>query len=182
MQVFSDLNMPVTTMGNNMLLTRKAYEEVGGFENIPFSITEDIAIFNQILKRGYGFRNIYNSSVLAHSAPAPDYGALLEQRKRWMRGSVHMPKYMFALFVLHSAYYPVLVPFFFQASAGIAASIAVAKLLLQSLFLHTCLKRLNRSAPWWQYIVFEVYMLVTSFILILYFFMPTKVKWKGRKY
>ncbi|PVY40140.1 glycosyltransferase [Pontibacter virosus] len=182
MQVFSDLDMPVTTMGNNMLLTRKAYEEVGGFENIPFSITEDIAIFNQILKRGYGFRNLYNNDVLALSAPAPDYGSLLEQRKRWMRGSVFMPKYMFALFVLHSAYYPVLIPFFFKASLGIALSIAVVKLLLQSVFMHICLKRLNRSAPWWHYILFELYLLVTTFILILYFFLPTKVKWKGRKY
>lgn len=182
MQVFSDLNMPVTTMGNNMLLTRKAYEEVSGFESIPFSITEDIAIFNQILKRGYGFRNLYDSKVLAWSAPAPDYGALLEQRKRWMRGSVFMPKYMFALFVLHSAYYPVLIPFFFKASLGIALSIAVVKLLLQSLFMHICLKRLNRSASWWQYIGFELYLLVTTFVLILYFFLPTKVNWKGRKY
>ncbi|MCP2045233.1 glycosyltransferase [Pontibacter sp. HSC-36F09] len=182
MQVFSDLNMPVTTMGNNMLLTRKAYEDVGGFESIPFSITEDIAIFNQILKRGYGFRNLYNSKVLAWSAPAPGYGALLEQRKRWMRGSVFMPKYMFALFVLHSAYYPVLIPFFFKASLGIALSIAVVKLLLQSVFMHICLKRLNRSASWWQYIAFELYLLVTTFVLIFYFFLPTKVKWKGRRY
>ncbi|MBF8965177.1 glycosyltransferase [Pontibacter sp. FD36] len=182
MQVFSDLNMPVTTMGNNMLLTRKAYESVGGFENIPFSITEDIAIFNQILKRGFGFRNLYNNNVLALSAPAPNYGALLEQRKRWMRGSMYMPKYMFALFVLHSAYYPVLIPFFFKASLGIALSIAIVKLVFQSLFMHICLKRLRRSAPWWHYIVFELYLLVTTFILIIYFFLPTKVRWKGRKY
>ncbi len=182
MQVFSDLKMPVTTMGNNMLLTREAYEAVGGFESIPFSITEDIAIFNRILGKGFDFRNIYCSSVLALSEPAPSYGALLEQRKRWMRGSVHMPKYMFALFVLHSAYYPVLVPFFFQAPAGVATGIAIAKLLLQSLFLHTCLKRLRRRAAWWHYIVFELYLLITSFILIIYFFIPTKVKWKGRRY
>ncbi|MDO6388526.1 glycosyltransferase family 2 protein [Pontibacter sp. BT731] len=182
MQVFSDLNMPVTTMGNNMLLTRKAYEEVGGFENIPFSITEDIAIFNQILKQGYGFRNLYDSKVLAWSAPAPGYGALLEQRKRWMRGSVFMPRYMFALFVLHSAYYPVLIPFFVKASLGIALGIAAVKLLLQSVFMHICLKRLHRGASWWQYIAFELYLLVTTFVLILYFFLPTKVNWKGRKY
>lgn len=182
MQVFSDLNMPVTTMGNNMLLTRKAYEEVGGFGHIKFSITEDIAIFNQILKRGYGFRNIYDRSVLALSAPAPNFGALLEQRKRWMRGSVFMPVYMFAIFVLHSAYYPVLLPFFFQVSAGIAAFIFVAKLLLQSLYLRICLRRLGQSASWWLYPVFELYLLVTSIILILYFFVPTKISWKGRKY
>lgn len=182
MQVFSDLKMPVTTMGNNMLLTREAYETVGGFESIPFSITEDIAIFNRILRKGFDFRNMYCGSVLALSEPSPNYGALLEQRKRWMRGSVHMPKYMFVLFVLHSAYYPVLIPFFFQASVGIAASIGLAKLLLQSLFLHACLRRLHQKASLWHYLAFELYLLVTSFILIIYFFIPTKVKWKGRRY
>jgi cellulose synthase/poly-beta-1,6-N-acetylglucosamine synthase-like glycosyltransferase len=182
MQVFSDLKMPVTTMGNNMLLTREAYEVVGGFENIKFSVTEDIAIFNQILKRGYDFRNIYDRTVLALSEPATSFGALLEQRKRWMRGSVLMPPYMFAVFVLHSAYYPVLLPFIFHASAGIAGSIFLAKLLLQSVFLHVCLKRLDRRAPWWLYLVFELYLVVSTIVLILYFFLPTKIRWKGRRY
>ncbi|MDX5418053.1 MAG: glycosyltransferase, partial [Hymenobacteraceae bacterium] len=143
MQVFSDLNIPVTTMGNNMLLTRQAYEDAGGFENIKFSVTEDIAIFNQVLKRGYKFRNIYEPSVLALSAPTASFGELLQQRKRWMRGSVYLPVYMFAIFVLHSAYYPVLLPFFFQASVGLAGSIFMGKLLLQSIYLHVCLRRLN---------------------------------------
>ncbi|MBD1395855.1 glycosyltransferase [Pontibacter sp. JH31] len=182
MQVFSDLNMPVTTMGNNMLLTRQAYEDAGGFENIKFSVTEDIAIFNQVLKQGYKFRNIYEPSVLALSAPTASFGELLQQRKRWMRGSVYLPVYMFAIFVLHSAYYPVLVPFFFQAPTGIAGGIFLAKLLLQSLYLHTCLKRLNRTAPWWLYLIFELYLLVSSIILIIYFFLPTKLMWKGRRY
>lgn len=182
MQVFSDLNMPVTAMGNNMLLTRQAYEAAGGFESIKFSITEDIAIFNQVLRHGYGFRNVFDRSVLALSAPATSFGALLEQRKRWMRGSVYLPVYMFAIFVLHSAYYPVLLPFFFQASVGIATGIFLVKLLLQSLYLHICLRRLGRSAPWWLYLLFELYLVFTSIILIIYFLIPTKVKWKGRKY
>jgi len=182
MQVVSDLNLPVSTMGNNMLLTRQAYEAVGGFENVRFSVTEDVAIFNQVLKRGFGFRNVYDRNVLALSAPAPTFADLLQQRKRWMRGSTHLPVYMFAIFVLHSAYYPVLLPFFFQASVGIATTIFVAKLLLQSLYVYTCLRRLGRTAPWWLYILFELYLVVSSILLIIYFFMPTKIRWKGRKY
>lgn len=182
MQVVSDVGLPVTTMGNNMLLTREAYESVGGYENIKFSITEDVAIFNQVLKKGFDYRNIYDRSVLALSAPATTFWQLLEQRKRWMRGTRHLPVYMFAILAMHSAYYPVLLPYFWQASVGIASSIFLAKLLLQSTYLHICLKRLGRCIPWWQYVVFELFMVVTSIILILYFFLPTKVKWKGRRY
>lgn len=182
MQVVSDLNLPVTAMGNNMLLRRQAYEAVGGFESINFSITEDIAIFNQILKKGWGFRNIYGRQVLALSTPAATVSQYLHQRKRWMRGSMHLPFYMAAILILHGAYYPVLLPFFAYTSVGVMGAIFTFKLLLQNLYVHLCLRRLGRSAPWWLYILLELYLVVSSVILVLYFFLPFRINWKGRKY
>lgn len=182
MQVVSELGLPVTAMGNNMLLRRQAYEQVGGFESIGFSITEDIAIFNKVLAQGWGFRNIYDQHVLALSTPAGSFSGFLHQRLRWMRGSMHLPFYMAAIFILHGAYYPVLLPFFMYTSVGTALVIFVAKLLLQSLFAAVCLHRLGRSAPWWLFILFELYLVVSSVILIVFFFLPMKVVWKGRRY
>lgn len=181
-QVVSDLHLRVTTMGNNMLLRRQAYEAVGGYESIDFSITEDIAIFNQILKRGWGFRNIYSQEVLALSTPPESFYTYLHQRRRWMRGAMHLPYYMAIIFVLHSAYYPVLLPFFAYTSVGVMLSIFTFKLVLQSLFLHLCLRRVSRTTRWWMYPLFELYLVVSSIILIIYFFLPIKTNWKGRKY
>jgi len=182
MQVVSDLKLPVTAMGNNMVLRRQAYEAVGGFESIPFSITEDIAIFNQVLRKGWRFRNIYDRSVLALSTPAVSFKQFLHQRKRWMRGSMHLPFYMALIFILHAAYYPVLLPFFAYTSVGVMMAIFTFKLLLQSLYICICLKRLGRSASWWMYPLFELYMVISSVVLIVYFFLPIKTVWKGRKY
>jgi cellulose synthase/poly-beta-1,6-N-acetylglucosamine synthase-like glycosyltransferase len=182
MQVVSDLKLPVTAMGNNMLLRREAYESVGGFESIEFSITEDIAIFNRILQEGWGFKNIYDKSVLALSTPAPTFMQFLHQRKRWMRGSMHLPVYMAFIFILHAAYYPVLLPFFAYTSVSIMVAIFVLKLLFQTIYIKVCLSRLNVSAPLWLLILFELYLVTTSVILILFFFMPGKTIWKGRKY
>ena len=182
MQVVSDLKLPVTAMGNNMLLRREAYEAVGGYERIKFSITEDIAIFNQILKRGWSFRNLYDRNVLALSTPADSFKQFLHQRKRWMRGSMHLPLYMTIIFILHSAYYPVLLPFFAYTSVAVMLGIFTFKLVLQSIYVYICLRRLGRSAPWWMYILFEAYLVITSVVLLLYFFLPLKTSWKGRKY
>lgn len=182
MQVISDLKLPVSTIGNNMLLRREAYEAVGGFEGIKFSITEDVAIFNAIIKKGWGFRNIYDRTVLALSTPAQGLSAYLQQRRRWMRGSMHLPLYMAVIFILHSAYYPVLLPFFAYTSVGVALAIFALKLLLQSLYVYICLRRVGQSAPWWLYIVFEIYLLVSSVVLIIYFFLPLNITWKGRQY
>ena len=35
-------------MGNNMLITREAYEKTGGYESIKFSITEDLALYQKV--------------------------------------------------------------------------------------------------------------------------------------
>lgn len=182
MQVVSDVNLPVTTMGNNMLLRREAYKQVGGFESIKFSITEDIAIFNRILAKGWGFRNVYSKEVLALSTPADGFNQFLHQRKRWMKGAMHLPVYMVIILVLHSAYYPVLLPFGFYTSAGVVLAIFLAKLGLQSLYLFVCLRRLNRTAPLWLYFVFEIYLVITSIMLLVFYYLPVKTIWKGRKY
>ncbi|MBC5774946.1 glycosyltransferase [Pontibacter sp. KCTC 32443] len=182
MQVVSDIGLPVSTMGNNMLLRRQAYESVGGFESIRFSITEDIAIFNEILNKGWSFSNIYTRHTLAFSLPAASLGQYMHQRKRWMSGSMHLPLYMAIILILHSAYYPVLIPFFAYTSVGVMGAIFTLKMLFQSLFVHICLRRLNLAVPWLYYLLFELYLVVSSVILIIYFFLPVKTIWKGRKY
>ncbi|MEJ8755745.1 glycosyltransferase [Pontibacter sp. H259] len=181
-QVVADVKLPVTTMGNNMLLRRQAYDSVGGFEGIKFSITEDIAIFNEILSKGWDFRNIYNRDTLALSLPPATFWQYMHQRKRWMSGSMHLPWYMALIFILHSAYYPVLIPFFVHTSVGVMLGIFVLKLLFQSLFVHECLRRVNMAVPWYYYILFELYLVVSSVVLIIFFFIPVKTVWKGRKY
>ncbi|WP_187261640.1 glycosyltransferase [Pontibacter beigongshangensis] len=183
MQVVTDLGLPVSTMGNNMLLTRKAYEATGGYEQIKFSVTEDVAIFNKVLQQGFGFRNLYDRKVLAFSEPAPTLPDLLRQRRRWMRGSMHLPFYMVVILVLHAAYYPVWLPFFLYTSIGVMMGIFGLKLLLQSIYLRLCLKRVQLPLPPWPlYLLFELYLIFTSVLLILYFLIPSGVSWKGRRF
>ncbi len=181
-QVVADIGLPVTTMGNNMLLRRQAYEDVGGFESIKFSITEDIAIFNEILRKGWDFRNIYTRSTLALSLPARTLDQYINQRKRWMSGSMHLPVYMAVIFIIHSAYYPVLIPFFLYTSVAAMGGIFALKLIFQSIFLYNCLLRLRLTVPLHYYLLFELYLVLSTIILVIYFFLPVKTTWKGRKY
>ncbi|MDX5345691.1 MAG: glycosyltransferase, partial [Hymenobacteraceae bacterium] len=182
MQVVSDLGLPVSTMGNNMLITRKAYEATGGYGKIQFSVTEDIALFQEVLKKGFGFRNVYQPEVLAWSEPALSLVQLLHQRKRWMKGSMHLPWYMIVIFVVHASYYPVLLPFLFNAAFPFAVAVFTLKLVLQSIFVHFCAKRAKIRVEAHQYILLEVYLMLTSLLLILFFFLPTGIRWKERRY
>jgi cellulose synthase/poly-beta-1,6-N-acetylglucosamine synthase-like glycosyltransferase len=181
-QVVSDRNLPVTTMGNNMLVTRKAYESTGGYENFPFSITEDIQLFNEVLNQGFGFKNVYQKETLAISLPAKSLPDLLQQRKRWLKGVTHLPHYMKAVLVLYASFYAVMIPFFFQAPFFLAFGILFLKWLYQSFFLQTCLKRVKRRASLTELFLFEEYQILISLLLLIFYYLPVKVNWKGRKY
>lgn len=181
-QVVSDLGLAVTTMGNNMLLRRQAYESVGGYENIPFSVTEDVALFKAVILKGWKSRNVFSRNVLAFSEPAQSLVALLHQRKRWMRGSMHLPFYMLVVFVLHASYYPIFLPFLAYVPWPVYVGVFGVKLLLQSAFVRICGNRLKIETPLWLLVLLEFYLIYTSIILILFFFLPLGVKWKNRRF
>lgn len=181
-QVVADLNLPVSTMGNNMLITRQAYESTGGYETFPFSITEDVQLFNEVLARGFTFRNVYNANVLAITAPAPNLPALMHQRKRWMKGAMHLPVHLRFILIFYAAFYLFLVPFFFRVPFGLALLVLVLKWGFQSTFLLICLKRLHHRTSLVDLIRFEGYQLLITTVSVIFFLLPFKVTWKGRQY
>ncbi|QHL86645.1 glycosyltransferase [Nibribacter ruber] len=182
MQVVADRGLPVSCMGNNMVVTRQAYEAVGGFEGLPFSITEDVQLFKHVVQKGFKTGHVFDKSVLALSLPIQSLMELLHQRKRWMLGASQLPWYIWALLVFHSMYYPVWLPFFLHASLGTMALIGGGKVLLQSIFIKKAFKRADVRIGWQDLLYLEGYLLTVSLMLLLYFFLPFKINWKGRLY
>lgn len=182
LQIISDLNMPVNTMGNNMLITRQAYEATGGYNNMDFSVTEDIQLFKAVVKKGFGFLNIFDASVLAWSLAAPNWNSLLHQRKRWMQGLLHMPWYMSIILIVYTSFYAFCLPFIIYCPWYLVFGIFLGKVLLQTMFIHRCLQRLHLTYSIWILFLFEFYAIFVSLLAILFFLMPFKIRWKDRKY
>jgi len=91
MRYFALLNIPVSGLGNNMAVTRKAYDTVGGYKGIGFSIVEDYALFMAIAKKKLGFVQAYSKDVISISEPVSSFPELVRQRKRWMQGIMKSP-------------------------------------------------------------------------------------------
>lgn len=81
------LGLPFTAMGNNCLVKKSAYETIGGYESIPFSVTEDFALYNALRRKGYDFWQTTTPKVQAWSWPMESFTSLLRQRKRWLSGA-----------------------------------------------------------------------------------------------
>ena len=176
----SSFGVPVTAMGNNMAVSRTAYDAVGGYESLPFSVVEDYALFRAVVGQDFGFRNLLSETVLARTRPVDTLRQFLSQRKRWMRGATDLPVWMvISLYVQYLAGPLLLLGWFAPA---LAVSLYVLKLFVQTLVISFGLGRLRQTQLWPYALLFEVYQLILGPISVLYYSAPMPIDWKGRTY
>jgi len=180
-RLLTDLGWPITAVGNNMLVTRAAYESIGGYEALAFSITEDLQLFDHIVAQGWGFRNLIDGRVLGVSVPQPTVQCLLHQRKRWMRGTGRLPWQLSGLFGFYGLFYMVL---FWPGllSPMLVAAVYGTKVLAQTLFLVLTLRQVDRRESLHVLLLYEFYLAAMSVAVIGYTLLPVRIQWKERRY
>jgi 1,2-diacylglycerol 3-beta-glucosyltransferase len=180
-RLLTDRGLPITAVGNNMLVTRAAYESIGGYETLAFSITEDLQLFTQIVAQGWGYRNLIDPRVLGVSVAQPTVRHLLHQRKRWMRGAGRLPWQLGALFSSYGVFYTVLgwpgllpLPTLLALWAG--------KVLCQTAFLAITLRQAGHRERLSVLLLYEGYLLLMSVAVLAYTAWPGAIEWKARRY
>ncbi|RSK29489.1 glycosyltransferase [Hymenobacter metallilatus] len=181
-QVVTDLGRPVTAMGNNMLVTRAAYEATGGYEALPFSVTEDFELFKAILHRGFGYRNLFRPEVLAESLPMYTWGELLHQRRRWLHGVEQLPWWLQVCLALYGSFYPLLLALGVVAGWPAVLGVWAAKLAVQGWLATKCFRQVGRRPPLELLPLFELYTMMLTVGLGLFRLLPLGFEWKGRQY
>jgi cellulose synthase/poly-beta-1,6-N-acetylglucosamine synthase-like glycosyltransferase len=174
-------NIAVTAMGNNMLVTSQAYWATGGYEKIPFSITEDYALFHSIVKKGYNFTHVLSKDILAYSRPVLNFSELLKQRKRWMAGAVQLPLLVQSLFLVQVLLFPLALAFLWLHPA-VSLLILAGKLLIDTAYLLWILHRIKELQLIRYVLLYQLYMVVFSVATLVYYFVPGNIYWKGRQY
>ncbi len=174
------LGKTITAIGNNMAVRKSAYEAVGGYENIPFSITEDYELHRQVTRRGFQTYHASVAGTKAYTLPATGLKELLHQRKRWMTGAMQLPLPMVAMLLIQALFFPciLLVLFWFPLAGGV---LYLIKLLSQFLLVRQSLMRLSES-PGFPFCGYELYSFLLSISMLLFYVLPVKISWKGRKY
>ncbi|MBN1448862.1 MAG: glycosyltransferase [Bacteroidetes bacterium] len=173
----------LSAVGNNMSFRRKAYEDVGGYQNVGFSVTEDFALFKAIsYKTDWTVRYPVEPSTLVWSAPCRTLKELFRQKKRWGRGGLDIHPIGFGImsigFLMNAAI--ILLPFlglpFPVWLLGIAGKAAGDAYLLFRPLQRFGQLRLFRYFP-----LFELYYLIYVTILPFVVVLGGRVVWKDRK-
>ncbi len=183
LQVATRLGRPFTGMGNNQLLRRSAYYATGGYEALPFSVTEDFQLFQALARLGYRTAHSFGPEVLAWSAPAESWFALVQQRRRWVRGLLTglTPRLAVAAGI-EALVFPALLALGLGGWAGWGLAAWGAKIGGQAVLLRIAAARLELEKPSVGALLrYEAYLLVLALVLPVAAAWPGGVRWKGRE-
>jgi 1,2-diacylglycerol 3-beta-glucosyltransferase len=182
LKIAADLKIPLTGLGNNSAVTREAYEATGGYEKIPFSITEDFALFHEVVNKGFGFKNTINRQVFNQTLPMTTLKEFLHQRKRWMVGALQCPRWVVLLLFFQALFLPILLLIGIFFSWKMAGILWLIKWATQTITVLPTIIKLKEFHLLRYLFLYEFYANWWQMTMIFFYYSPVKVDWKGRIY
>ncbi len=178
---FDKLGLKGTAVGNNMAFTKEAYFEVGGYENIDFSVTEDFKLFDTFRKAGYETKNTIKVDSLNFSTAQTHFNNFLHQRKRWLIGAKELNLVWKFIFVVFGSFYTMvfILAFFSLQSALVMWAI---KFIVQSFVIILLNRRLKLKTRYLDLLLLEPYYIISSNAVLAFYFSAKKMDWKNRNY
>ena len=179
----SHFGKPISILGNNFGFRLKAYREVGGFENIGFSVTEDFALLEAIRKKtSWKIVHTIDKNNAIYSHPLPDLKSFFQQRLRWIQGGRAMrPWGYFVTFFSVTTHFLVFFNWITHFTELIAYLPFILLFLTDFFVLLRPLKRLQLTRLFKDFWAFELFYFAYLFIFSLLGIFPQKIVWKGRK-
>ena len=177
-----NLGKPLSAIGNNMSYRKSAYYQVGGYANIPFSVTEDFQLLMAINKLE-GKKIIYpaDREGLVTSEPCPDFKTLIQQKRRWAVGGLKSK--IDNLIIISTGFWSALltlfVPFFYTHNL---LYLVLLKFLSDFFMVYFIYKKLRIDFSYWTFFLYEIYQTIYFTITGISLFFSRKVVWKGRKF
>jgi 1,2-diacylglycerol 3-beta-glucosyltransferase len=176
------LGFPVTAVGTNLSVRRRAYEAVGGYRKIPFSVTEDYALFHAVTHGGeFKARFPRDPGTLVESYPCPTIPDLYRQKKRWFTGGKGMDVASMSIFAL---------TYVFTLALIVGACIEPSSLLFPLLIklasdMFLSLVAASGFGRIDTLFAFPFYVLYYSFYVVVYpplVLFTSGIVWKGREF
>jgi len=177
-----NVGKPMSCIGNNMSYRKSVYQEVGGYENLKFSVTEDFNLLFAIENLGK-YKIIYpiDKEALVTSKACSTFKELYHQKKRWSVGGLESKLY--GLIVIGAGFLANLLvlisPFFFSKSI---ITLIAFKLLIDYFFIAPVHQKLGLTLRAKHFFLFELYFILYVVITPIILIFTRKVTWKEREY
>ena len=177
----SQMNRPITWVGNNLAILKSAYDKVGGYENLQNSFVEDFSLIDAIERSTQWNCRFYAAAEGAVKTQSlPSLLSLYNQRKRWAAGiSGARP---FGIFIMVVAF---LTHIFLLAVLIVHPLCGLVSLGLKSwsdLRIFSKRTKVDLKSDLFKMVVFQIYYIVYCSLLPILFLFDKRIIWKGEEF
>ncbi len=177
------VGVPISCVGNNMSYRKDAYDKIGGYENIKFSITEDFLLLQKIHKDSEYKRTQFplDDDTKNITLPCSDLTTLFRQKKRWAMGG--MGEFNFGIVVGMFSWLTgaVILTGWAYLSIQDYLFFVITKLIADSVFLFPAIKEFKMFKVYLYMPLYEIYFAIYVIITSVLLAVDRKVVWKGQK-
>ncbi|MDX2127806.1 MAG: glycosyltransferase [Chloroherpetonaceae bacterium] len=178
----ASLGVPIGGIGNNFNFRKQTYQEIGGYRNIKFSVTEDFMLFQTIARSRWKIAFPALKEMHNVTEPMPTIEELYIQKKRWTLGALDasfgQSLYATLMFMVHAL---TLISVFILP-ASVWAPMMGIKILADAIIITPVMMRFEKLKYFIAYPAFQIYfyfyVLLVPFILLF----SREVVWKGITY
>ncbi len=178
------MGKPLSWVGNNLAFRRSAYDQVGGYGGVGFSLTEDFALFKAICTSTlWKVRYVRDTGALVQTQALPHWRQVLAQRLRWAIGGRSVAPLGKVLLTLGGGVRLLFVPAGLLAwCEPLAALVPLVVLLTDFVLLQRTCRDLNRQGALRAFLRFEA--LFASYVFAGAALLPfmRALEWKGTRY
>jgi cellulose synthase/poly-beta-1,6-N-acetylglucosamine synthase-like glycosyltransferase len=178
---FHASKIPGSCMGNNLLISKKAYAAVGGQSGIGYSIVEDRALFSAIKRYGFKSAPVYPFVSRAETYPCKDLGGFFHQMLRWARGGFFNGHDLLPIAVLLCVHYGVLIHSLFNGMHGRFSCIAIANFGILLFFVYCAFRKIGSQERSFLFPVYYAILLLETISCLFSFIASPSISWKNRK-
>jgi cellulose synthase/poly-beta-1,6-N-acetylglucosamine synthase-like glycosyltransferase len=176
------INKNISCVGNNMSYRRKAYDDVGGYEKVKFSVTEDFMLLHTIRKKTkWEAKFPVAPDAVNYTLACETVKELYRQKKRWTIGGldVKTPGVVVGVLAWISG---VILLAGWLISLKYYLLFVVLKILIDFLFILPAALRLKEYKIIPYIFLFEVYYAIYVFLMPFVLLFDGKVVWKEQNF
>lgn len=170
---------PLGCFGNNTAIRKDMYLKIGGYANLEFSVTEDLALLQAVHKAKGKVDYICHRDSTVRTLPIKNISDYLKQRKRWAIGGKKLG-WKATLFVLASLL--IWISFIFSLINGnyyLGFSILLLKLITDAILVIPSILTVKENGLLAYILPSNLLFLITELILP-FLIINKKVEWKGQ--
>jgi len=179
----SNAGKPISILGNNFGFRLKAYQQVGGFEKIGFSVTEDFALMEAIRRQtDWKIIHTIDPKTAIYSHPLPDLKSFFQQRLRWIKGGRSMRPWGYFVTIFSVITHLAVIANLLLNQVSLFNLVPFLLLFTADLMvLLKPLRRLKIMGLLKDFLFFEIFYFVYLLIFSVFGIFNTDVIWKDRK-